>query len=496
MAGEQHERPVAARCAGQHAGVAASRAPRRRARQDVRRRARASSRDSDGMSMSSSVRAASRSRRARRRRHAPDSIVDARALLRRSTSPRRPADQQLVHAARAPRRRRRRARRDVLRAGRRRAVARTVLGLRRRGGRRRSTRRRAGGSTCSPPGAPLRARLGAARRAATSASRVCDALLFRRGLPLYPVPAAGQALARWEAGWTRLRAVRRARRRSGCSGPTARRASRAPVGDGALRFGRVCETYPDAVFCALLGHRPSPKRTPWGLQQRIAALRLRGVVDDDGGLWHRTLDELDACAAAYAAYALGRRARLVGRRPARGRDRRCPSSARRPLREAAAAARAAPLASAAARRRPSSTLMTAVAASPGLRASSSAASRVISDTIAVRAAGHVDLRHDAVAAHARGRCPAGGCARSTPPVRAARAAAARARRTHVALLAAALERTRPSRSQRRRVSMLTPSAVAAAPMRISRHGHRDVATASRRLTGAGSCSPWQEARRL
>ena len=66
----------------------------------------------------------------------------------------------------------------------------------------------------------------------------------------------------------------------------------------------MCETYPDAVFCALLGHRPSPKRTPWGLQQRIAALRLRGVADDDGGLWHRTLDELDACAAAYAAYAL------------------------------------------------------------------------------------------------------------------------------------------------------------------------------------------------
>ena len=66
----------------------------------------------------------------------------------------------------------------------------------------------------------------------------------------------------------------------------------------------MCETYPDAVFCALLGHRPSPKRTPWGLQQRIAALRLQGIVDADGGLWHRTLDELDACAAAYAAYAL------------------------------------------------------------------------------------------------------------------------------------------------------------------------------------------------
>ena len=78
----------------------------------------------------------------------------------------------------------------------------------------------------------------------------------------------------------------------------------APVGSAAVRFGRLCETYPDAIFCGLLGHRPSPKRTPWGLQQRIAALRMKGVQDADGGLWHRTLDELDACAAAYAAYAL------------------------------------------------------------------------------------------------------------------------------------------------------------------------------------------------
>ena len=31
---------------------------------------------------------------------------------------------------------------------------------------------------------------------------------------------------------------------------------------------------------------------------------MKGVHDADGGLWHRTLDELDACAAAYAAYAL------------------------------------------------------------------------------------------------------------------------------------------------------------------------------------------------
>src|SRR3954449_9138855 len=134
--------------------------------------------------------------------------------------------------------------------------------------------------------------------------RVCDALLFRRRLPLYPVPSADQALTRWEQWMTvgfelfaELEALELFR-------PGAAGLLEAPVGDGALRFGRLCETYPDAVFCALLGHRPSPKRTPWGLQQRIAALRLRGVVDDDGGLWHRTLDELDACAAAYAARAL------------------------------------------------------------------------------------------------------------------------------------------------------------------------------------------------
>jgi predicted nuclease with RNAse H fold len=135
-------------------------------------------------------------------------------------------------------------------------------------------------------------------------SRVCDALLFRRGLPLYPVPAADQALSRWESWMDSGFALFAALGGLGMFRPEARAGAMAPVGDGALRFGRLCETYPDAVFCSLIGHRPSAKRTPWGLQQRIAALRLRGVADDDGGLWHRTLDELDACAAAYAAYAL------------------------------------------------------------------------------------------------------------------------------------------------------------------------------------------------
>ena len=154
------------------------------------------------------------------------------------------------------------------------------------------------------PGMPLRDRARPARRALRALARV-------RRDPLPPRAAAlsgavGDAGAARLGGVDRrrlgrLRGARRARR---SSGPITRDALEAPVGDGALRFGRLCETYPDAVFCALLGHRPSAKRTPWGLQQRIAALRLRGVADDDGGLWHRTLDELDACAAAYAAYAL------------------------------------------------------------------------------------------------------------------------------------------------------------------------------------------------
>jgi predicted nuclease with RNAse H fold len=153
-------------------------------------------------------------------------------------------------------------------------------------------------------GEPLRERLGLPD-GRYERMRVCDALLFRRRLPLYPVPSAGQAMGAWESwmgvGFELFAALdglglHRPAQPGG--------ALEAPHAPGALRFGRLGETYPDAVFCALLGHRPPPKRTPWGLQQRIAALKLRSVVDDDGGLWHRTLDELDACAAAYAAYAL------------------------------------------------------------------------------------------------------------------------------------------------------------------------------------------------
>ena len=151
-------------------------------------------------------------------------------------------------------------------------------------------------------GAPLRAELGLPE-GRYERMRVCDALLFRRGLPLYPVPGPGQSPQGWEqwigVGFELYAAL------SGLGLYRPRAPNKTgPVGSAALRFGRLCETYPDAIFCGLLGHRPSPKRTPWGLQQRIAALRMKGIEDADGGLWHRTLDELDACAAAYAAYAL------------------------------------------------------------------------------------------------------------------------------------------------------------------------------------------------
>jgi predicted nuclease with RNAse H fold len=151
-------------------------------------------------------------------------------------------------------------------------------------------------------GSPARAQLGLPD-GRYERMRVCDTLLFRRGLPLYPVPREGQPRAAWEqwiyVGFELFAAL----------SPLGRftppgDAFEGPVGDHALGHGRLFETYPDAVFCSLLGHRPSPKRTPWGLQERIAALKVKGIADADGGLWHRTLDELDACAAAYTAYAL------------------------------------------------------------------------------------------------------------------------------------------------------------------------------------------------
>jgi hypothetical protein len=152
-------------------------------------------------------------------------------------------------------------------------------------------------------GAELRGRLGLPD-GRYERMRVCDALLYRRGLPLYPVPAADEPERQWEewmrVGFTLFEALAGL----GLFQPAPTPACEGRIDDGALAAGRLCETYPDAIFCTLLGHRPGAKRTPSGLQERIAVLKLKGVVDEDGGLWQRTLDELDACAASYAAYGL------------------------------------------------------------------------------------------------------------------------------------------------------------------------------------------------
>src|SRR4051812_32605936 len=79
--------------------------------------------------------------------------------------------------------------------------------------------------------------------------RVCDAVLYRRGLPLYPVPAAAEAAPDWmTVGFELFEAL----------APLGPYVPEAPagtlvsdVGNGAIRSGRVFETYPDAIFCAL-----------------------------------------------------------------------------------------------------------------------------------------------------------------------------------------------------------------------------------------------------
>jgi hypothetical protein len=152
-------------------------------------------------------------------------------------------------------------------------------------------------------GSPLREELGLPE-GRYERMRVCDTLLYRRGLPLYPVPSADQPHSAWQ-DWMRVGfGMFEALSELELYHPTPPDAVEGRVGEDALASGRVCETYPDAIFCVLLGHRPGAKRTPSGLQERIAVLKLKGIVDEDGGLWRRTLDELDACAAAYAAYGL------------------------------------------------------------------------------------------------------------------------------------------------------------------------------------------------
>ena len=169
---------------------------------------RASSRDSDGMSTSSSVRAARRSARTVTAAH--NSLVGVRYCGVDVSA--KPGNQQLVtlHERRA-------AEGGVelvatfYEPGTPEAVARTIEGF----GRGEAVV--AVDAPVGPAARPARTRVARCARGLGlpegryERMRVCDALLFRRGLPLYPVPPAGQAPQGWEQ-WIarRLRAVRRA----------------------------------------------------------------------------------------------------------------------------------------------------------------------------------------------------------------------------------------------------------------------------------------------
>ena len=146
-------------------------------------------------------------------------------------------------------------------------------------------------------GTELRARLRVAPGRYLRA-RVCDWQLMRRGLPLYPSPLAGEEPVGWQAWMGEGYALFAALDGLGRYTPAPDARCEGPAGPG---HGRVFETFPDAAFCALAGHRPWPKRTREGRSERVALLE-RGGVHDAAGLGGRSLHELDACAAALVAH--------------------------------------------------------------------------------------------------------------------------------------------------------------------------------------------------
>ena len=113
------------------------------------------------------------------------------------------------------------------------------------------------------PGSPLRAELGLPD-GRYERMRVCDALLFRRGLPLYPVPPPGQSRRRAGSSGSRvgLRAVRRARRPRRVPARTRRGLDRAASAPRRCASAGVCETYPtrSSARCSATARRRSARR--------------------------------------------------------------------------------------------------------------------------------------------------------------------------------------------------------------------------------------------
>ncbi len=196
-----------------------------------------------------------------------------------------------------------------------------------------STRRPGTGSTCS-----RRARC-CARSSALPAGRyermrVCDALLYRRGLPLYPVPSADQPHSAWQ-DWMRvgfeLFAVL-GEQLELYRPPAGAYAGR--VDAGALSAGRLCETYPGRDLLR-------PARPPPGRQ--ADAVGAAGADRGAQAQGDRRRGRRPLAAHARRAGRLRRGIRRLrprggtgqlGRPPRRGRDRDPGARAARPLRQA------------------------------------------------------------------------------------------------------------------------------------------------------------------
>ena len=234
VAGEQHRGVAAGRRARRcRRGRARARPPPRRTAERRGPRAPPPPRDSEGMSTSSSVRAARRSPRSPSLAARASLYRPPHALLRhrRLGQAGQPAARARCTSG-APGRRPR-ARRDVLRA--RHASSRSRARSRASGAARPSspsTRRPATACDLLAAGAPLRARARAARRPLRA-----DAGLRRAAVPpraaAVPGPAAGQRRSGWEE-WIarRLRAVRGADRARPATGRRRGRRGSRPVGDG------------------------------------------------------------------------------------------------------------------------------------------------------------------------------------------------------------------------------------------------------------------------
>ena len=333
VAGEQDRRVAGP---GEHARVAevAHRRRRRRRRTPATCAAsRASSRDSDGMSISSSVRAASRSPRSTR----PHNSLPWRVRYCGVDISAKPANQQLVtlHERRAPE-----GGVELVATfyapGTRRAGRAHDRGLRPR--RRGRGRRRAVG----PAARPARRRRAAARRARAARRALrADAGLRRAAVPARAaaLPGAGAPASRRRAGRSGSASASSCSPRSPASGSTG------PTADGLDRAGRGRR----AALRAAVRDLPRrdllrPARPP-----AVAQAHAVGPAAADRGAAHEGRPRRRRRALAPHARRAGRlrrrlrrlrarrRPRALGRRAGGGRDRAARRRAARPLRQAAAA---------------------------------------------------------------------------------------------------------------------------------------------------------------